>query len=221
MSRSPRLSSRIGQLARGHNTRGLRRSPELTLSDNNSSIVMNWQLSSYFGWGVYGIQLMVNWSRQHNTLMLTGLAVDESLIDLNPIEWAMIRPAVDASRELHERFAPLRGQQVAINRPVLQPLSDDFFSTGRGAHDVELCGKPNLGITFFEQTLFSAQGRERAKSYPLIVAGSSWNHMMLEQERLGLNALVFQGVDPTAFHPAPKAGWFNGRFSVFSGGKLE
>jgi glycosyltransferase involved in cell wall biosynthesis len=55
----------------------------------------------------------------------------------------------------------------------------------------------------------------------LFVAGSSWNRAVLDQAGIGPTVLALQGIDPTAFHAAPKAGWFDGRFAVFSGGKLE
>jgi glycosyltransferase involved in cell wall biosynthesis len=34
-------------------------------------------------------------------------------------------------------------------------------------------------------------------------------------------ATVIQGIDPALFHPAPRSGALDGRFAVFSGGKLE
>jgi glycosyltransferase involved in cell wall biosynthesis len=186
----------------------------------DTTVVMDWQLSSYFGWGVYGINLMLNWSRQEKELLLTNRPVNESVIDLNPIEWALIRPALEGSRDLQARLESFRGQHVSINFPVLRALADDFIAAS-GVHDVKVSGSPSLGLTFFASTLFSAESRERAKSYPLILAGSSWNQAVLDHAGIGPTALALQGVDPTAFHPAPKAGWFAGRFAVFSGGKLE
>ena len=186
-----------------------------------TAVVMDWLPSSYFGWGVYGINLMLNWSRQQQQPLLTKMPVNESFVDLNPIEWALIRPSLEQSRELQARLESFRGKDVSIDLPMLRALGNDFATSGSGVDDVRVSGSPNLGLTFFESTFFSDKSRERAKSYPLIIAGSTWNRMVLDQAGIGPTALVLQGVDQTAFHPAPKAGWFAGRFAVFSGGKLE
>jgi len=186
----------------------------------SKTVVMDWQLTSYSGWGVYGINLMLNWSLQQKEPLLNDMPVNESLIDLNPIEWAVIRPALEGSRDLQARLESFRGQRVSINFPVLRGLADDFIDAP-AAHDVRVSGSPSFGLTFFASTFFSAESRERAKAYPLFVAGSSWNRAVLDQAGIGPTALVLQGIDPTAFHPAPKAGLFAGRFAIFSGGKLE
>jgi glycosyltransferase involved in cell wall biosynthesis len=99
-------------------------------------------------------------------------------------------------------------------------MGNDFGVSASGAHGVYLFGTPSLGVTFFESTRFSVEGLERAKAYPLIIAGSTWNFNLLEHAGIP-SALVLQGVDPTKFHPAPRAGWFANRFAIFSGGKLE
>ena len=188
------------------------------MSAINSAVVIDWQLSSYFGWGVYGVNLMLNWSQQQKELLLTSVPVNDAFIDLNPVEWGLIRPALDGSRDLQKHLEPLHGQKVSIKSPVLHALGNDFAS---GKPDVVLCGAPNIGVTFFETTRVSDAGRERARSYRLIIAGSTWNRQVLEAAEIAPVAQTLQGIDPTAFHPAPRAGWFAGRFTVFSGGKLE
>ncbi len=182
---------------------------------------MDWELSSYSGWGIYGLNLMLNWSLQQKQPLLTSFPLNESLIDLNPIEWALMRQALVASRDLEVRLEAFQGQHISINFPLLRPLGNDLTSAPKGKNDVTVSGSPNLGVIFFESTLFSADSRERAKAYPLIVVGSSWNRTVLDGAGIGPTVRVFQGIDQTAFHPAPKAGWFGDRFAVFSGGKLE
>jgi glycosyltransferase involved in cell wall biosynthesis len=44
---------------------------------------------------------------------------------------------------------------------------------------------------------------------------------VLKSRGLEQTVMVIQGIDTTAFHPAPRAGWLAHRFVVFSGGKLE
>jgi glycosyltransferase involved in cell wall biosynthesis len=60
-----------------------------------------------------------------------------------------------------------------------------------------------------------------AQEYDLIVTGSTWCEDILRSHGVRNVATVFQGVDPSLFHPAPRAGTMQGRFAVYSGGKLE
>lgn len=190
------------------------------MTNVNTSVVMDWQLSSYFGWGVYGINLLLNWSRQQKQPLLTTWPVVDSGINLNPIEWLLLQSLLDSSRDLQGRLESFEGKHISMNIPVLHALMDDFVLIP-AARKCTVSGSPSLGLTFFASTLFSAESRERAKPYALIIAGSSWNREVLDQSGIGPTALGLQGIDPTAFHPAPKAGWFADRFAVFSGGKLE
>jgi hypothetical protein len=42
----------------------------------SNTVVMDWQLTSYSGWGVYGINLMLNWSLQQKEPLLTDMPVN-------------------------------------------------------------------------------------------------------------------------------------------------
>jgi glycosyltransferase involved in cell wall biosynthesis len=183
-------------------------------------VMIDWQLSSYFGWGIYGINLMLNWIQQQPHPLLTNLRVRQSDLKLNPIEWAKLQPGLEPSWEWNAKMAGLRGRVVTLDIPVLHAMGNDFGVAASGAHGIYLSGTPSLGVTFFESTHFSPESRERAKAYPLIVAGSTWNLQLLRAAEVPCT-LVLQGADPTKFHPAPRAGWFAGRFAIFSGGKLE
>ena len=184
-----------------------------------STVIIDWQLSSYFGWGINGVQSMLNWSLQQKELLLTCWPVDESAIDLNALEWAQIRPALERSRAFHARLEPFRGQRVTVDLPVLHAVGNDFYRSD--SLGFTLFGRPSIALPVFESTLFSPEVRERAKPYALSVAVSNWNLTMLERAGIGPTALAPEGIDPTAFHPAPKSGWLAGRFAVFSGGKVE
>jgi glycosyltransferase involved in cell wall biosynthesis len=184
------------------------------------TIILDWQVSSYFGWGLYGLNLMLNWSLLYNCNVMTSGRLDPKQIELNPVEREMIRKPIETSQRLHKELQTYQDQTVTVDVPVLHALGNDMrFSAG--VRRVKLAGTARIGLIFFEATHVSAEGYERAKTFPLIVAGSTWNRAMLEQLGIGPSALILQGVDPTHFHPAPRAGWFQGRFTVFSGGKLE
>src|SRR6185437_1556219 len=79
----------------------------------------------------------------------------------------------------------------------------------------------NAGVIFFEDTALDAAAMERARSFDLMIAGSTWNAEVLKALGASNVRLVLQGVDPSLFHPAPRTGIFGDRFLVFTGGKLE
>nr|WP_274706756.1 glycosyltransferase family 4 protein [Allorhizobium sonneratiae] len=90
-----------------------------------------------------------------------------------------------------------------------------------GPKGIQLTGTPTLGVVFFELAQLSNEAKARAKSLPLIIAGSSWNENILRAHGITNVTTVIQGVDQTLFHPSPRQGVLADRFLVFSGGKLE
>ena len=79
---------------------------------------------------------------------------------------------------------------------------------------------PTVAIVFFEDPRLP-DAAKIAREYDLLVAGSTWCAEVLRGHGVTNVATVLQGVDPSLFHPAPRAGSLDGRFAVFSGGKLE
>jgi len=75
-------------------------------------------------------------------------------------------------------------------------------------------------VIFFEDTNLSGAA-DIAGDYRLLIAGSSWCEEVLRANGVDNVATVIQGVDPSLFHPAPRAGWLRDRFAIFSGGKIE
>jgi glycosyltransferase involved in cell wall biosynthesis len=86
---------------------------------------------------------------------------------------------------------------------------------------VFLSGTPSIALPVFEYTSFTSEVRERAKAFALFISASRWNAQLLAEAGIGPAVVVPEGVDPAAFYPAPKAGLFAGRFTIFSGGKIE
>jgi glycosyltransferase involved in cell wall biosynthesis len=98
---------------------------------------------------------------------------------------------------------------------------DDTFGMVLAAHDVQLTGRPTLATVFFETGALAPDAVARAQAYDEIITGSTWNEQVLREHGITRLRTVLQGVDPTLFHPAPRAGVLGDRFLVFSGGKLE
>jgi glycosyltransferase involved in cell wall biosynthesis len=183
-------------------------------------IAFQWFPSSYSGWGVYGLNLLLNWSQRPDLAAGCTYKFDIRDLEIDPLERRLLDPAWRHSLKMVEDLAAHAGGSLKAPFPLLVGMSRDFVPAP-AAHNVQLAGSPTIGIVFFEGSVISAAARERAKYCPLIVAGSTWNYEVLKAAGIGQAALVLQGVNPSLFHPAPKAGLLRNRFVVFSGGKLE
>ena len=161
-------------------------------------IVLGWQISSFFGWGVYGLNLALEWSGNPSIEASTSWPLDMTVIEIDPLRRRALRPFVARS------FRPPAADAIAI---------DSFGNTAAGTSNA------SVAAIFFEEPL-SAAAVERLKRYDMVIAGSSWNEQALRDCGVAVRTIL-QGVDPTLFHPAPKRGLFPGKFLIFSGGKAE
>jgi glycosyltransferase involved in cell wall biosynthesis len=178
--------------------------------------MFDWPPSSHTGWGVYGLNLMLNWARRTDLSLCCTRAIDPARLVLNTLERKLIDQILKASHDAGRRLTGVRGE-AKVSCALLRGLGNNLLN-GR---DPPLFGTPSIGIIFFEITRFDQSVRERARHHSLIVAGSTWNRDILMEFGIDHVQTVLQGVDTTHFHPAPKQGMFADRFVVFSGGKLE
>jgi glycosyltransferase involved in cell wall biosynthesis len=181
--------------------------------------VINWSLSSYFGWGVYGLNLALQLDRGRRIEAVSSYPIVERQLVLDPLRRAALSPFAARSAAFQAGLAGA-GERTQLDAPVLHFLDDDFQARPTAAGTL-LQGRPNIGVTFFQNAIPDPAAVGRARAFPVMVAGSSWNAELLRAYGLADVRLIIQGVDPTLFHPAPRAGGFRDRFLVFSGGKIE
>lgn len=183
--------------------------------------VIHWGISSYFGWGVYGLNLALNWADDPDLEPVCAMPIATSQISIDALRQRRLGPFIAASARLVERLQKDHANQhVDIETPVLCALGNDF-SRPRGINGGELIGHPTIGVVFFEQPQLDEATVARAKASQLIVTGSTWNEKILREYGVTNVTTVIQGIDPSLFHPAPRLGVLGERFLVFSGGKLE
>ena len=183
-------------------------------------MVLQWSMASSFGWGVYGLNVGLNWAADADVAPVFSMPIDERAIVLDPLRSRVLAPVLAQSHAFVEQLEPHAGKNVRIAAPVVHALGNGAVGS-TSAHGVALTGERALGVTFFEDTHFDSAARERAARYELIVTGSTWNREVLDRNGIGPSIAVLQGVDTTLFHPAARSGLHADRFLVFSGGKLE
>lgn len=184
-------------------------------------IVFQWQPGSYSGWGVIGINLLLEWSGDTELAALTLVPFDPNSLVLDGLRRRRIDPLLSESRRLQEvLLRPHAGMTLQLSCPVLQALGNGL-DAGLGVHGVTVRGTPTIAMPVFEDTRIPPRAVENARAYPLFVTGSRWNEQVLRRAGIDWVRNVWQGIDPTLFHPAPRRGWYGDRFVVFSGGKVE
>jgi glycosyltransferase involved in cell wall biosynthesis len=184
-----------------------------------TQIILGWAVGSGHGWGVYGLNLALNWAADRDIELLT--ATDDSAgIEIDPLRACALLPFIRRSVALQEDLKKYANQAVTTGSVVLAGLLGETFHQIPSAHNVTLTGTPTIAEIAFEFGL-SADAVERARAFPCIVTGSKWNTDVLEAYGVAGAHIVHQGIDPTFFHPGPKMNFFGDRFLIFSGGKAE
>ena len=174
----------------------------------SSTPVFWFGVSPFFGYGVYGVNLL----RYFPEEILCAAEINlKDLEGLCPFTVESIRPRVQKSVTIAQIMA--QNPTLEYEGVVMQPLD------GIRGPDPKLLGAKNVGVAFIEKT--DPRDSEGVKQFDQIIVGSSWNQDYLRSHGVENVELVFQGIDPTIFHPAPRANYFKNRFAVFSGGKME
>ena len=184
------------------------------------TVVNNWELSSFHGWGVYGLNLALHWASDPEVTPVSAHSVDMKRLILDPLARLALEPMREASATLVAQLAKHPGGQIQTSGAALLGLNRQLVP-GRGAHGAVVKGRANVGVVFLESTKLDSEAVERARGMDRLLAGSSWNRALLRAHGLETVETVLQGVDPALFHPAPRRGFLADRFLVFSGGKLE
>lgn len=182
--------------------------------------MFSWGVSSFFGWGLYGLNLVLELARQRGLTPVVAMPFPPDDIVLDPLRANLIHEVGAFSQDVWNALAQIPGREIRLEAPVLLALGTDLDGSD-AAGTKRLTGDPPIGVTFIEHATLSDKGKARANRYALIVAGSRWNEKVLRDNGVFHTTTVIQGVDTSLFHPAPRLGLYRDRFVVFSGGKLE
>jgi len=180
-------------------------------------VILSWPISTSHGWGIYGLNLALNWAADRDIELLTAYDCPDT--DIDPLRASALLPFLKRSVALQADLRKYANQTATAGSLVLTGLNDGFYPLPV-AHNVTLMGTATIGVTFFELGL-SPAGVQNARTFPCVVVGSSWNALVLQAYGVENVRTVHQGIDPTYFHPGPKLNFFPNRFLIFSGGKAE
>jgi glycosyltransferase involved in cell wall biosynthesis len=182
-------------------------------------VIIQWSISSFFGWGVYGLNLALHWANDPTIEPVCAAPLDPAQINIDQLRERAILPFLIRSLQFQAQISKHANATATADAPLLLALGNGFCGSP-AVHNVVLEGAPTIGVVFFEEAL-DAEAVRRGKQLSLVITGSTWNERVLRAYGFDRVQTVLQGVDPTHFHPAPKLGVMRDRFLIFSGGKAE
>lgn len=179
-------------------------------------IGITWPLSDRYGWGIFGLNLVLQLLERGGPLPL--LLSEPSISRFPPGVEERLAPFMEEQRILLDTVREVDKHATLSEALVIHALANGFLWD---TVSEMITGRRNVGFIFFEDARFDLDALKRAQRFDRILAGSTWNADVLKAHGLGHVARVFQGIDETLFHPRERTGMFGDRFVVFSGGKLE
>jgi len=184
----------------------------------SSPLAISWVLSTISGYGIYGLQIMLQYLRRGGAAKDIILTNKASVISLPTLEQSKVNACLALSEKIFKFLKDNPKEILSFNHAVLHGSSTDFY--GFPGQD-RVWGKPNVACAAIEHLIFTEQGKKISKNYDMYIAISKWNADYLKSLDIGPVHLCYQGIDPALFHPAPGSGLYRDRFVIFSGGKFE
>ena len=194
---------------------------EISAPNGRIPVVVQWEMSNFFGWGIYATNIMLHLAHDPDLAPRLATPVAPGRLVIDGLRLHVLTPALEESRDLQETLAKCTLPEIRVNAPVLTALNDKLIGGNISITGVLPRGRPAIGLIFICDTEIDAAALERGRRHDIIVAGSNWNRDLLIAAGLERVEMVFQGVDTSVFHPAPRSGFYRNRFLIFSGGKLE
>ncbi len=188
------------------------------MSNNKpSGIAISWVLATISGYGIYGIQIILQFLRRGGQQVI--IPRQPAVTEVPALVRTKLEPIYALATKLHQFMVDNPEERLAFKHAVLHGCSSDF--SGFPWQD-EIWGQPNVACCAIEHLVCSKHGQAISKNYDMFIAISKWNYDFLNSLNLhGPVHLCYQGIDGSLFHPAAKSGLYADRFVIFSGGKFE
>ena len=175
---------------------------------------INIQVGTRFGWGIVALNLVLEFCRGGRILPVLTLPPGD--LDLGDSDWQLFKKAEKGWGPVMEFNEKYPGKAFIVDFPVLYCGGNQFqhrMSVGTSGS--------RYSITVFENTHLGEPSLEEKNYFDKILAGSRWNADMLKANGFQNVTVWNQGVDTSLFHPVGDAYPDDGKFRIFSGGKLE
>ncbi len=179
-------------------------------------ILLNWAANNFYGWGIVGLNLLLHWANDSDIRPLMGFPIAEAdFLGVDPLKIMACGEAIQKSNQFQTELRRLQAGGGSLPLTVVEGLGNGLFRPGG------LRGTKTMGRCIFEDTNLERLDEKLAR-FDVLVCASHWNAQLLRAHCTKRVEIIFEGIDPSQFHPAPKSGALDGsRFYIFSGGKVE
>jgi glycosyltransferase involved in cell wall biosynthesis len=181
-------------------------------------VLMGWQASSFFGWGILGLNLFELWLADPDIQPLMGSPISpRDIAGIDPLRYSMMQPAIAASNQfladLAAGKAGLKEQGVVLIEAFGNALAPAAVFFGAiGGCSVARC--------IFENTRI--ESTQSIEKYDNLLCASEWNASLLRGATNRSVTMIHEGIDQSLFFPGPRSGVLDTEcFYVFTGGKVE
>ncbi len=177
---------------------------------------ITWGISNRFGWGVYGLNLVLELVERGSPIPVCFGDITTEGLSAEALQ--KIQPVIDFREQNLSNFYRMNQVARLKDATVLHALGNGM-NWNLVSQAVE--GDQNVGVIFFEYTTVTDDARARANKLNAVFAGSSWNTEVLTERGVNNVTTVLQGIDTELFRPQPRTEQFGDKFVVFSGGKID
>ena len=180
------------------------------------SVLLNWPANNFYGWGIVGLNLLLHWANDPDIRPLMGGPISEKeMAGVDPLKIAACLEAIVRSNQFQTELRRVQAGGRELPFPVVEGLGNGLFRPDG------LTGTRTVARCIFEDTNLGGL-EEKLARFDVLLCASHWNADLLATHCRKPVEIVYEGIDPSQFHPAPKSGVLdNGRFYIFSGGKVE
>ncbi len=189
------------------------------MSSDEKVILLCWQASSNFGWGIAGLNIFFHWSLTPDLKPMMMFPIQEDdLRMIDPLRLKRMQPHIEFNNVNAQRILDaIATQIIELDIPVIHSLGNSFSTNHQG----RIGGKKNIARTVFEDTNI-APIVSRLDPYGYFLTCSQWNTDLLRAQVKKPVHLIHESIDPSLFFPGPKSGLLDpGLFYIFTGGKIE
>ena len=130
----------------------------------SSPLAISWVLSTISGYGIYGLQIALQYLRRSAADGQIILTSAPSVTTLPPLAQAKLEPVFTLAHKLHAFLQQNPKEILSFKHAVLHGSSSDF--AGFMGQD-RVWGAPNVGCAAIEHLVCTPHGRKIAKNYDM------------------------------------------------------
>jgi len=89
-------------------------------------VIIQWSISSFFGWGVYGLNLALHWANDPTIEPVCVAPLDPAQINIDPLRERAILPFLIRSLQFQAQISRHANATATADAPLLLALGNGF-----------------------------------------------------------------------------------------------